>query len=312
MINYKYRVHDVRIGRFLSIDPLTKDYPMYSPYHFSSNQPIHAEELEGLESRYDLNSGDPNFYRFEKKEQEHLRKVHGRIGAIALGMMATPLLKPIIASEVALLSGTSWAPIMSNTIGAVGGVGLGTRLTGSLTDAGGQVLGNMIGSEHFNVSESLSKINLTSVTLSFLNPSSRVSNLMFNGWLANSLQSNYEGRVTYGSFNQILTGTLFEAGVGWYTGKVGDGALQANGLLREKQMDALWNKTFQDFNSPEMSKLLYESPSDFHKAYESSMSINLKLDMTVGLKNASEKYSLSLGGQAAKNAAFNEVNKQSE
>jgi RHS repeat-associated protein len=54
-INYAFRVYDPRIGRFLSIDPLTEKYPFYSPYHFSSNQPIHAPELEGLESEFDLN-----------------------------------------------------------------------------------------------------------------------------------------------------------------------------------------------------------------------------------------------------------------
>ena len=41
-INYKYRMHDPRIGRFFSTDPIEDEYPVYSPYHFSSNQPIHA------------------------------------------------------------------------------------------------------------------------------------------------------------------------------------------------------------------------------------------------------------------------------
>lgn len=48
-INYKYRIHDTRIGRFLSIDPLTKDYPHNSPYAFSENRVIDGIELEGLE-----------------------------------------------------------------------------------------------------------------------------------------------------------------------------------------------------------------------------------------------------------------------
>ncbi|MEQ9263103.1 MAG: RHS repeat-associated core domain-containing protein [Owenweeksia sp.] len=48
-INYKYRIYDPRIGRFLSIDPLTKDYPHNSPYAFSENRVIDAVELEGLE-----------------------------------------------------------------------------------------------------------------------------------------------------------------------------------------------------------------------------------------------------------------------
>jgi len=39
-VNYKYRIHDPRLGRFLSIDPLEKDYPWNSPYAFSENRVI--------------------------------------------------------------------------------------------------------------------------------------------------------------------------------------------------------------------------------------------------------------------------------
>jgi RHS repeat-associated protein len=48
-INYKYRMHDARIGRFLSIDPLAAKYPHNSPYAFSENRVIDGVELEGLE-----------------------------------------------------------------------------------------------------------------------------------------------------------------------------------------------------------------------------------------------------------------------
>jgi RHS repeat-associated protein len=48
-VSYKYRVHDPRIGRFLSIDPLAPDYPWNSPYAFSENRVIDGVELEGLE-----------------------------------------------------------------------------------------------------------------------------------------------------------------------------------------------------------------------------------------------------------------------
>ncbi len=48
-VNFKYRVHDPRIGRFLSLDPLTKDYPWNSPYAFSENRIIDGIDLEGLE-----------------------------------------------------------------------------------------------------------------------------------------------------------------------------------------------------------------------------------------------------------------------
>ncbi|MBI3136212.1 MAG: hypothetical protein HYZ14_16175 [Bacteroidetes bacterium] len=48
-VNYKYRMHDPRLGRFLAVDPLTSKYPFYSPYTFSGNRVIDATELEGQE-----------------------------------------------------------------------------------------------------------------------------------------------------------------------------------------------------------------------------------------------------------------------
>lgn len=46
---FKYRMYDCRIGKFLSLDPLSGKYPFNSPYAFSENQVINAIELEGLE-----------------------------------------------------------------------------------------------------------------------------------------------------------------------------------------------------------------------------------------------------------------------
>ena len=48
-VNYKYRMHDPRIGRFFEIDPLSDKYPHNSPYAFSENRVIDGVELEGLE-----------------------------------------------------------------------------------------------------------------------------------------------------------------------------------------------------------------------------------------------------------------------
>src|SRR5437868_1249571 len=39
------------VMRFLSVDPLTKKYPMLTPYQFASNQPIWAIDLDGLEAK---------------------------------------------------------------------------------------------------------------------------------------------------------------------------------------------------------------------------------------------------------------------
>ncbi|MBS1652274.1 MAG: hypothetical protein JSU07_09720 [Bacteroidetes bacterium] len=47
--NFKYRVYDARLGKFLSVDPLSKSYPWNSPYAFAENDVIRAIDLEGLE-----------------------------------------------------------------------------------------------------------------------------------------------------------------------------------------------------------------------------------------------------------------------
>lgn len=47
--DYGFRIYDPRIGKFLSVDPLTKKYPMLTPYQFASNSPIAAIDLDGLE-----------------------------------------------------------------------------------------------------------------------------------------------------------------------------------------------------------------------------------------------------------------------
>ncbi|PSL17786.1 RHS repeat-associated protein [Chitinophaga ginsengisoli] len=43
------RVYDPRLGRFLSVDPLTQDFPWYTPYQFAGNKPIWAIDLDGAE-----------------------------------------------------------------------------------------------------------------------------------------------------------------------------------------------------------------------------------------------------------------------
>gem|GEM_PF-3848058 len=48
-VNFKYRMHDPRVGRFFARDPLASQYPFYSPYQFSGNRLIDMVELEGLE-----------------------------------------------------------------------------------------------------------------------------------------------------------------------------------------------------------------------------------------------------------------------
>lgn len=50
--DYGFRIYNPRVAKFLSVDPLTKDYPMLTPYQFASNTPIQATDLDGLETSY--------------------------------------------------------------------------------------------------------------------------------------------------------------------------------------------------------------------------------------------------------------------
>jgi hypothetical protein len=57
-------MHDSRVGRFFAVDTLEKYYAEQTPYQFSSNAPIHAKELEGMETAFDM--------RFERRERRLL------------------------------------------------------------------------------------------------------------------------------------------------------------------------------------------------------------------------------------------------
>ena len=50
-LNYTFRMHDPRVGRFFAVDPLFKTYPSNSPFAFSQNDVIRSIELEGLEKK---------------------------------------------------------------------------------------------------------------------------------------------------------------------------------------------------------------------------------------------------------------------
>jgi RHS repeat-associated protein len=49
--DYGFRIYNPAIGKFLSVDPLTRSYPFYTPYQFAGNKPIIAIDLDGLEEK---------------------------------------------------------------------------------------------------------------------------------------------------------------------------------------------------------------------------------------------------------------------
>ncbi len=47
-INYTFRMHDPRVGRFFARDPKWKDFPSFSNYVFAANRPIDGIDIDGL------------------------------------------------------------------------------------------------------------------------------------------------------------------------------------------------------------------------------------------------------------------------
>ncbi|QYS88074.1 lipase family protein [Flavobacterium davisii] len=84
-LNYTFRMHDSRMGRFFAIDPLFKDYPYNSPYAFSENRVMDAVELEGREAFYihgtvlQMFGGRESTFTFEKNDNGTNKYIVDRI-----------------------------------------------------------------------------------------------------------------------------------------------------------------------------------------------------------------------------------------
>jgi len=47
--DYGFRLYNPRLGKFLSVDPLEREFSFWSPYHFAGNSPVGNSDLDGLE-----------------------------------------------------------------------------------------------------------------------------------------------------------------------------------------------------------------------------------------------------------------------
>jgi RHS repeat-associated protein len=71
--DYGFRIYNSRLGKFLSVDPLSKSYPWYTPYQFTGNKPIWAIDLDGLEEVFYLTkyrSLFKNFFQLIQSDKE--------------------------------------------------------------------------------------------------------------------------------------------------------------------------------------------------------------------------------------------------
>ncbi|OEK09124.1 hypothetical protein A8C32_10340 [Flavivirga aquatica] len=72
--NFTFRMHDPRLNRFFTVDPLTQKYPHYSPYSFSGNKLINSRELEGLEEMLAIDKVGNNqsaWFYVDRREMGH-------------------------------------------------------------------------------------------------------------------------------------------------------------------------------------------------------------------------------------------------
>jgi hypothetical protein len=73
--NYKFRMHDTRVGRFFAVDPLAKKFPHMTPYQFAGNNIAWSEKQlnkggEELEYQYVNKEATPVVvYNFEQMDE---------------------------------------------------------------------------------------------------------------------------------------------------------------------------------------------------------------------------------------------------
>ena len=58
--DYGMRIYNPSLGKFLSVDPLSKDFPELTPYQFASNTPIESIDLDGAESLSNKLANEPS------------------------------------------------------------------------------------------------------------------------------------------------------------------------------------------------------------------------------------------------------------
>jgi RHS repeat-associated protein len=78
--DYGMRIYDPRVGRFLSVDPITNKYPELTPYQFASNTPIQAIDLDGTEGEYSMDSENE---KLKRQGQTMLKKMDYRNNPLA-------------------------------------------------------------------------------------------------------------------------------------------------------------------------------------------------------------------------------------
>ena len=98
-VNYTYRMHDPRVGRFFAVDPLLFRYPFNSTYAFSENRVIRNIELEGLEDYNPMAYASEMFNAMSSEVTEWF-KVENPVPKEKRRIVLFCITHPVIANEI--------------------------------------------------------------------------------------------------------------------------------------------------------------------------------------------------------------------
>ena len=90
--DYGMRIYDARLGKFLSVDPLTKTYPFLTPYAFAENDVIRCIDLDGLE-KYEVSFRTfipQKYVDVEIDPTQLVRNIHYHVGDNRVKYQFTP------------------------------------------------------------------------------------------------------------------------------------------------------------------------------------------------------------------------------
>ncbi|HUM47857.1 MAG TPA: hypothetical protein PLD84_13080 [Chitinophagales bacterium] len=82
--NHAFRSYDTRLGRYKSLDALSRDYPWNSPYAYAENRVIDGIDLEGLEyiSFHHYADGSVAKTEFYKMTDEEIKRLGGTTAGV--------------------------------------------------------------------------------------------------------------------------------------------------------------------------------------------------------------------------------------
>jgi RHS repeat-associated protein len=95
-LNYTFRMHDPRVGRFFATDPLEAEFPWNSPYVFSENMVLQFVEVDGL------HRGHPRYMRGTSKDvlRQRANRNRQRYGSSNAPLKETPNITRISTFEL--------------------------------------------------------------------------------------------------------------------------------------------------------------------------------------------------------------------